>query len=268
MSFVNAIRQHWPEYLCEAACLGLFMISAGVFTSLLEYANSPFRHAIPNDLHRLALNGLAMGLTAIGIIYSPWGARSGAHMNPAVTWTFFRLGKVKAWDALFYPVFQTLGGVAGVLLVKFALGKIFADAPVSYVVTVPGKAGVPTAFVAETAIACGMMLMVLFMTNTPKLARFTGLFGGTLVFLYITFEAPLSGMSINPARTVASALPSGNWTAAWIYFVAPIGGMLLAVEIYRALRKGAQVACAKWNHDPRQRCIFCGHPGIRKKASL
>jgi aquaporin Z len=232
-----------------------------MFTALLEYPNSPVRQSLPNDFVRLSLNGLAMGLTAIAIIYSPWGARSGAHMNPAVTWTFFRLGKVKPWDAVFYPLFQTLGGVAGVLLVKLLLGRIFTDAPVNHVVTLPGKAGAATAFFAETAIACGMMLMVLFMTNAPKLARFTGLFGGTLVFLYITFEAPLSGMSINPARTVASALPSGIWTAAWIYFVAPIGGMLLAVEIYRVLRTGAQVACAKWNHDPRQRCIFCGHPG-------
>jgi aquaporin Z len=266
---IRALQQHWPEYLMEAACLGTFMISAGLFTALLEYPNSPVRHAIPNDFVRLALNGLAMGLTAIGIIYSPWGARSGAHMNPAVTWTFFRLGKVKPWDALFYPIFQTLGGLGGVLLVEFGLGRIFTDAPVSYVVTVPGKTGVATAFVAEIVIACGMMLMVLFMTNTERLSRFTGLFGGTLVFLYITFEGPLSGMSINPARTVASALPSGIWTAAWIYFIAPIGGMLLAVELYRALSKGTQVACAKWNHDMRHRCIFCGHPGIqRQRLSL
>lgn len=248
----------------EAACLGTFMISAGVFTALLEYPSSPVRQAIPSDFVRLALNGMAMGLTAIGIIYSPLGARSGAHMNPAVTWTFFRLGKVKPWDALLYPVFQLLGGVTGVLLVKLALGRIFTDAPVSYVVTMPGKTGVTTAFVAEASMACGMMLMVLLATNTPKLARFTGLFGGTLVFLYITFEAPLSGMSINPARTVASALPSGIWTAAWLYFVAPVGGMLLAAEIYRGLRKGARVTCAKWNHDLRHRCIFCGHPGTQR----
>jgi aquaporin Z len=260
----RAFREHWPEYLMEAACLGTFMISAGLFTALLEYPNSPVRHAIPSDFVRLALNGLAMGLTAIGIIYSGWGARSGAHMNPAVTWTFFRLGNVKSWDALFYAIFQTLGGIAGVLLVKFALGRVFTDPPVSYVITVPGKSGVAAAFVAEMAISCGMMLMVLFITNTPKLARFTGLFGGTLVFLYITFEAPLSGMSINPARTIASALPSGIWTAAWIYFVAPIGGMLLAVELYRLFRRGAQVACAKWNHDARHRCIFCGHPGAQR----
>lgn len=262
---LDTIRKHWPEYLMEAACLGIFMISAGVFTALLESPNSPVRQAIRDDFLRLALNGLAMGLTAIGIIYSPWGARSGAHMNPAVTWTFFRLGKLRPWDALFYPVFQTLGGIAGVLLLKIALGRVFTDTPVNYVVTVPGKTGVVAAFIGEIVIACGMMLMVLFMTNSPKFARFTGLFGGTLVFLYITFEAPLSGMSINPARTVASALPSGVWNAAWIYFIAPIGGMLLAVELYRALCKGGRVACAKWNHDPRQRCIFCGHPGVQSR---
>jgi len=261
----RALREHWPEYLMEAACLGAFMISAGLFTAILEYPNSPVRRALPNDFVRLALNGLAMGLTAIAIIYSPWGARSGAHMNPAVTWTFFRLGKVKSWDALFYPIFQTLGGIAGVLLVKFFLGRVFTDAPVSYVITVPGKAGVAAAFVAEMAIACGMMLMVLFMANTPRLAPFTGLFGGTLVFLFITFEAPFSGMSINPARTVASAAPSGVWTSAWIYFVAPIGGMLLAAELYHALRRGAGVVCAKWNHDMRRRCIFCGHPGVQRQ---
>jgi aquaporin Z len=262
----RALREHWPEYLMEAACLGAFMISAGLFTAILEYPNSSVRRALPNDFVRMALNGLAMGLTAILIIYSPWGARSGAHMNPAVTWTFFRVGKVKAWDALFYSIFQTLGGIAGVLLLKFTLGRVFTDEPVSYVITVPGRAGVAAAFVAEMAIACGMMLMVLFMTNSPKLARFTGLFGGTLVFLYITFEAPFSGMSINPARTVASAAPSGVWTAAWIYFVAPIGGMLLAVELYHGLRPGARVACAKWNHDLRHRCIFCGHPGAQSKS--
>jgi aquaporin Z len=261
----QALRQHWPEYLMEAACLGTFMVSAGGFTALLEYPNSPVHKAIPNDFIRLALNGLAMGLTAVGIIYSPWGQQSGAHMNPAVTWTFFRLGKVKAWDALFYPIFQTLGGIAGVLLVKLALGRIFTEAPVTYVVTVPGKAGVVTALVAEAAISCGLMLMILFSTNTAKLSRFTGLFAGALVFLYITFEAPLSGMSINPARTVASAFPSHIWTAVWIYFLAPIGGMLLAVEIYRAIRNGAQVACAKLYHHTHRRCIFCGYPGIRQR---
>ena len=121
--------------------------------------------------------------------------------------------------------------------------------------------GVTVAFVAETILAAGMMLMVLSITNTARLARFAGLFAGTLVFLYITFEAPLSGMSINPARTAASALPSGIWSAAWIYFTAPLLGMLLAVEIYQAFKGLREMACPKYHHGARQRCIFCGHPG-------
>jgi aquaporin Z len=261
---LTALRKYWPEYLIEAACLGIFMISAGVFTALFEYPNSPAHHAIASSDVRRALIGIAMGLTAVGLIYSPWGQQSGAHMNPAVTLTFFRLGKVAKWDAVFYIAAQFIGGLLGVLLTKAALGMTFTHPNVNYVVTVPGAAGVAAAFVGEALIACGMMLMILLVTNTPKLARWTGVFAGTLVALYITFEAPYSGMSINPARTVASALPSGVWTAGWIYFVAPIGGMMLAVEIFRALRKGAQVACAKLNHDLRHRCIFCGHPGTNQ----
>jgi len=255
---LDALRKHWPEYLIEAFCLGVFMVSAGAFTVLFEYPNSPVHHAIANPDLRRALIGVAMGLTAIALIYSPWGQQSGAHMNPAVTLTFFRLGKVPKWDAVFYIAAQFIGGLLGVLLTRAALGIRFADPAVNYVVTVPGAAGVATAFVCELLISCALMLIILFVTNTPKLARYTGWFAGTLVALFITFEAPYSGMSINPARTVASALPSGVWTAGWIYFVAPIGGMLLAVEIRQALVCGAQVACAKLHHHGNRRCIFCG----------
>jgi aquaporin Z len=254
----NALRKHWPEYLIEAFCLGVFMISAGAFTALFEYPHSPVHQAIGNPDVRRALIGLAMGLTAVGLIYSPWGQQSGAHMNPAVTLTFFRLGKVPKWDAVFYITAQFIGGLLGVLLTRAVLGSCFADPAVNYVVTVPGAPGVVVAFTAELLISCGMMLMILFVTNAPKLARYTGMFAGLLVLLYITFEAPFSGMSINPARTVASALPSGVWTAVWIYFVAPIGGMLLAVEIRRSLLQNAHLACAKLHHHNDRRCIFCG----------
>ena len=264
---IRALRQHWPEYLIEAAALGTFMVSAALFTALLEYPGSPVHQAIPNGFLRLALNGLAMGMTAIGIIYSPWGQQSGPHMNPAFTLTFLRLGKIKSWDALFYITGQTVGGVCGVWFAKLLLGGVIAHPSVNYVVTVPGNAGVAVAFAAEMIIAGGMMLMVLAVTNTPRLARFTGLFAGALVFLYITFEAPLSGMSINPARTAASAFPSAIWTAGWIYFTAPILGMLLAVEIYRALKGLTHLACPKYHHGTKQRCIFCGHPGQAKTVS-
>src|ERR1043166_4702468 len=113
---VEALRQHWPEYLMEAAELGLFMISACAFTVLLFHPLSPVARIVPDGLLRRLLMGLAMGSTAVAIIFSPLGKRSGAHFNPAVTLTFFRLGKIAAWDTAFYTVFQFAGGVAGVLL--------------------------------------------------------------------------------------------------------------------------------------------------------
>ena len=261
MTISATIRQHWPEYLIEAWALGTFMVSATLFTALLEYPGSPVHQLIPNGAMRRALIGLAMGLTAVALIYSPWGQRSGAHMNPATTLTFLRLGKVMPWDAAFYIASQFIGGLCGVLLSKFLLGAIIAHPSVSYVTTVPGPAGAGIAFVAEAAISCGMMLMVLFVTNTPGIARFTGLFAGALVFLYITFEAPLSGMSMNPARTFASALPSGVWTGGWIYFTAPILGMFLAAQLYGLLVHSPPRACPKLHHGASQRCIFCGHRG-------
>ncbi len=265
---IRALEQHWPEYLIEAWALGMFMISAALFTALLEHPGSPVHQLLPNGNARRALIGLAMGLTAIGLIYSPWGQQSGAHMNPATTLTFLRLGKVEPWDAVFYISAQFIGGLCGVLLAKVVLGNVIAHPSVSYVVTVPGPKGVGVAFGAEAVIACGMMLMVLFATNTPKVARYTGLFAGALVFLYITFEAPLSGMSINPARTVASAVPGGIWTGGWIYFTAPLLGMLLAVEVYRGINGVTHLACPKLQHGTKQRCIFCGQPGATAASAI
>ena len=257
---MNALRRHYPEYLMEAAELGIFMISASVVTALLEYPASPLRSVIVDPLLRRCIIAIAMGLTAIAIIYSPWGKQSGAHINPVVTLTFWRLGKIQRWDAIFYIVAQFVGGLLGVWLVVIVLRDAIADPAVNYIVTVPGAAGVGVAFCAELIISFGVMLMVLFVSNTPKLARFTGLFVGLLVATYITVEAPLSGMSMNPARTLASAIPAQNWTAIWVYFTAPLLGMLLASELYVRLKGRKAVRCAKLHHHNNKRCIFrCGY---------
>jgi aquaporin Z len=261
----EALRLHWPEYLMEAAELGLFMISAGLFATLVEYPGSPVHQAISDPLLRRTLMGAAMGLTAVGLIYSPWGQQSGAHMNPALTFAFWRIGKVDSWDALFYILFQFVGGLAGVEITSVVLGDRFAAPPVSYVVTVPGSAGVMVAFLAEIAIAFGLMLLVLYFTNSPRYSRYTGLFAGLLLAAYITLESPFSGTGLNPARTFASALPSSIWTAGWVYFTAPVLGMLLADEVFRWSRHRGEARCAKLNHHTTRRCIFrCGYRGKRK----
>jgi len=188
------VTRHWPEYAIEAACLGAFMISACVFVTLLEHPLSPARAALPDPTLRRVLIGVAMGLTAIGLIYSPWGQQSGAHMNPSLTLTYLRLGKIAPADAFAYVLAQFVGGLSGILVARVVLGSAVADAAVNYAATLPGPRGPVPAFLGELVISFGMMAMVLLVSNSRR-ARLTGLFAGLLVATYISVEAPLSGMS-------------------------------------------------------------------------
>ena len=258
---------NWPEYLAEAAGLGLFMLAACAFGSALGHPASPLVAALPDEWPRRTLMGLAMGLTAIVLISSPWGQRSGAHLNPATTLTFWRLGKIATADAVLYALAQVLGGIAGVLVAAAVLGDLVGHPSVHYVATTPGMAGATAAFGAEVVIAFLLMSVVLRVSNRAELARFTPLFVGGLVAIYITVEATISGMSMNPARSLASAIPAAAWAALWIYFVAPPLGMLLAAEVYVRRRGIAAVFCAKLHHDNARRCIFrCRYGELAKGA--
>lgn len=265
-SAIDVLKLHWPEYLMEAWGLGLFMLLACSFGVLLEHPASPVHQAIPNVFIRRVLMGTAMGLTAILNIYSPWGKRSGAHTNPSTTLTFLRLGKVQPVDAVFYTLSQFAGGVLGTLTAARLFANSIAHPKVNYVATAPGMNGAAVAFAAEAIISFILMSVVLRVSNSGKLSRFTGLFAGALVATFISFEAPFSGMSMNPARSFASALPAQAWTAFWIYFTAPPLGMLLAAELYLRLGGANKVFCAKLHHHNDKRCIFrCNFAELVKK---
>jgi len=255
-SMLGALKLRWPEYLMEAFGLGVFMVSACMFATLLQHPSSPVRQQIFDPVIRRVLMGMAMGLTAIGIVFSPWGKQSGAHINPSFTLTFARLGKVKPWDAVFYIVSQFAGAITGVYLSSLVLGNLISHPSINYAATIPGSHGVGVAFVAEAIISFILMTVVLNVSNAEKLARYTGFFAGALVMTYISIEDPFSGMSMNPARTFSSALPARAWTALWIYFTAPPVGMLLAAEVYIRTRGTHKVFCAKYHHHNNKRCIF------------
>jgi len=256
-----SLRVHWPEYLIEATLLGAFMVSACVFGVLYGFPESPVRKAITSGWIRSPLGGLSMALTALAIFYSPWGKQSGAHINPAVTLTFFRLGKIQLWDAFFYMAAQFAGATLGVLLAVQLLPREISDPSVRYVVTTPGPLGPWVAFAAEFVIATGMMSTVLYFSNHPRLSRFTGVFASLLIAAYITVESPLSGMSMNPARSFGSALPAGVWDDFWVYLTAPLLGMLTASQFYLWHMGSQEVKCCKLHHDNPKRCIFCGANG-------
>jgi len=195
---VNA-SGHWKEYAMEGALLGLFMVAACGFATLLEHPVSAVQQALPDPNVRRVLMG--MGMRAL-------------------------------------------------------LGMLVTHPAVRCAATAPGAAGTMLAFVAEFLISFLLMSVVLTVSNRPGLARYTPLFCGALVATYISLEAPISGMSMNPARSFASALAAWQWTALWVYFTAPPLGMLAAAEAY-VLRRGAdRVQCAKLNHRTRRRCIF------------
>ncbi|MBS0195392.1 MAG: aquaporin [Planctomycetes bacterium] len=258
---VNSLQLHWPEYLIEGALLGIFMIAACGATALFFHAGSPLARAIPDVGRRRVMVGILMGLTAVALIYSPWGRRSGAHMNPATTLTFLALGKVAPWDAAGYVVFQFIGGALGVLIARAVFGRPVSA--VRFAATTPGRWGILPAFLGEFAIAFGMMVMVLASSNHVSTAPYTGVFAGALVAFYIAVEAPLSGMSMNPARTLASALPARAFRGVWVYFTAPPMAMLVSAGLYVAVAGAHGVYCAKMCHQGNARCIFhCNEPDM------
>jgi aquaporin Z len=234
---MTTLLRHWPEYLIEAAALGLFMIAATVCTVLLEHPASPVHRAVRSGMARRILMGILMGATATALIDSPWGRLSGAHMNPSVTLTFLRLGRIGAADAAFYVAAQFTGALLAVGLVAFVMRAALAHPSVAFAATRPGPSGAAAAFGAEAMMSFVLMLTVLLLSSRPRTASLTGFAAGILIAGFIALEAPVSGMSLNPARTVASALPTGSFRHLWIYFTAPLLGMMAAAEFWlRATR--------------------------------
>jgi aquaporin Z len=260
----QTLRHHWPEYLMEAGEIALFMISAGLFVSVLDHPSSPIRQSVADPTVRRLMTGLLMGATAIALVHSPWGRQSGAHMNPSFTLAFLRLGKIAPQDALFFVAAQFAGAVVGITAAAALIGPALGSPEVRYVSTTPGLLGPAAAFAAELTISFVLMLTVLTVSNTRRLAQFTPWFVGVLIATYITIEAPLSGMSMNPARTFGPAFFGRIWDALWIYFTAPPLGMLLAAEVFVRARGAHAVWCAKLHHRNSKRCIFrCEYPAMR-----
>ena len=259
-----------PEYLADGLGLAVFMVSACTFALLLEHPGSPLRQALPNDAVRRALMGLAMGGTLVANVMAPWGRRSGAHWNPGVTLAFWRLGHVRNADVAGYVLAQFAGGAAGVALVAWLAGPALADPHVHYVVTRPGPAGVAAALVAEALISFLMLSVVVRMIASERYKDWTPWAAGALLALFIAFESPFSGTSLNPARTFGSALLARDWSAFPIYLLAPPLAMFAAVEAWRLecrLRSTRMSGCAKLLHRDDEPCIFCGQAGLQNTGT-
>lgn len=199
---------------------------------LIEYPGLPFHEHLHSALLRRFLVGLSMGLTGLYIFTSDFGKASGAYINPSITLVRYWLHDISLRDSIFYTIFQLAGGAAGLYLVYILFPQKMSAPSINYIVTMPGKAGTAVAFIAETVLSFLLMIVVLF-TEKGELSKYTPYFVSALITIYITFEAPYSGMSMNPARTFSSAIVAGRWQAFWLYCMAPTVGMFLGAIIYK-----------------------------------
>lgn len=227
-----AFRKNWKHYLQEALGLAIFMVSACFFSAMLFSEKSSWYHSVHGEMLKNVLMGIMMGLTALFIFYSPFTAPSGSQINPAVTLTFLRLGKMCRYDALFFILFQVMGGTVAVFAMQSFMGTMLTDPPVHSAVTAPGGPGPWWALITEFLIAFITMSMVLFSSQHDKIKKYTRGFSAILVCCWVIFAGPVSGFGMNPARSFASALPAGIWTSFWIYLFIPFAGMLTAAQFF------------------------------------
>ncbi len=237
---LETFTRHWREYLMEAAGLGGFVLGAGMLTVFLEHPDFPAMQSAfggeSNALWRRVPLGILMGAYIALVIYL-FGKSSGAHINPATTWTFFRLEKINFTNSVFYTLAQFAGAIAAALVLKFWLGEWFAHPLINFGITEPKPPhGSMSALVAEFIISFVLMVAVLIFISSKRLEKYAAVVAGVLIALYLIIELPFSGMSLNPARSFAAALAANKWEHLWIYFVAPPVAMLLAAEIFKRIK--------------------------------
>jgi aquaporin Z len=232
-----SFKKNWKHYIQEGIGLGIFMVSACFFSALFWGNHEALHIRFPNETIKNVINAMLMGSTALFIFYSPFTAPSGSQINPAVTITFLRLNRICRFDALFYIIFQFLGGLLAVYLMAAILGNSLTASPVRYAITKPGSYGVAAAALMELAIAVLMMLAVLLTSDHQFLRKHTRIIASCLVCIDVIFAGPVSGFGMNPARSFASAFPAHIYTAFWIYMLLPCMGMLSAAEIYLFIKR-------------------------------
>lgn len=252
------MRDAFALYACEFAGTALMLFIGVSAVALMWAPGSPVPAIEPAVLRRF-VTGLLFAGGATAVVYSPLGQKSGGHINPAITLAFWQLGKFPAKHVIPYALAQVIGAIAGVGLAYVACGDLLRG--VRYGATAPGPGWTWWgALPAEVACTFALAFLIFVAVNKPALAARTGLLAGGLVVLMVTLVAPISGTSVNPARSAAPALFVPLFRDQWLYVVGPIAGAWLAAVAYRQ-QWGRTTVCAKLYHTPRYPCAFdtCGY---------
>ncbi|MBD2486187.1 MIP/aquaporin family protein [Aulosira sp. FACHB-615] len=216
----------WREALAEA--IGTFiLVFAGTGAVMVNSISQ-------NAVSHLGIS-FVFGAVVAALIYA-LGHLSGAHFNPAVTLAFWTSGFLPKWRVLPYILAQLGGAIAASALLVISLGKVG-----NLGATLPLNNNWMQALVLEFVLTFILMLII-FGSGLDRRAHigFAGLAIGLTVAVEAAFMGPITGASMNPARSFAPAFVGGIWQHHWVYWIAPILGAQLAVIVYRQLSNNFQ----------------------------
>jgi aquaporin Z len=256
-NYLTQSRQlHWFEYSAEL--LGTaFVIFCGLSAVVFNFGSGlPMEHFIPDRSTRLLLTGLLFAGSGSLVAISPLGKLSGAHLNPAVSLAFWSQGKMHDHDIGGYVIGQFVGAILGAELLVFVWGD-YADS-VRNGITLPGTAyPLWLVFLAEVSMTFLLVLSIFIFVSNHRLMRWTPLMTWFLMATMVWLGAPVSGTSVNPARSFGPALVTWFWQDQWLYWIAPPLGAMVAVAVFRLLAIGkCEILTAKLFHVPHYPCIF------------
>jgi aquaporin Z len=254
--FVRWQPLHWAEYTAELVGT-TFNIFVGLSAIVFNFGQGlPMEHLIPDRSIRLLITGLIFSGSGALFAISPLGKLSGGHISPSVTLAFWAHGKMHIQDAVGYIIAQFMGAILGAILLVLLWGKYAAT--VYNGMTLPGVGyALWFVFLAEVFITFLLVLSIFLFVSNPRLMRWTPLMVWLLITAIVWLEAPISGTSLNPARSIGPAFVTGLWRDQWLYCIAPPLGALLAVAMFRRLSMGRRdVLTCKLCHVPHYRSIF------------
>ena len=230
----------WSLFLSELIGTGLLLLCGLSLVIFMFGTGSPVIRVILNEGPRRQITGFIFGTVGALISLSPVGKVSGAHINPVVTFAFFLFRKIDARTAVVYVLGQLTGAILGCLplLAWGAMGR-----SVAFGATLPGRFyPLGWALGGEIVTTFCLIAMLCVFIGFRALRRFTPAMIPVLYAIMSYYEAPASGTSTNPARSLGPAIISGQWNGWWIYWVGPVIGMLVAVVVCNSLAHRVEVA--------------------------